>query len=293
MANRFWVNNGGSWSDGANHWSLSSGGSPGATVPGVNDSAIIDFNSLSASGETISLDQDVNVQRCDFYSDKSFIFTTNNYTITVTTNGGTLTAGFGWEYTNGSVFNAGFSTINVNGTRFILFAKDVSQNMTFNGRNSIVNVSSGGTFMLNGSWLGGGGVISGELGELNFLSGTISLSWLIKNLNHTLVIDTLNVSPGVTMTLSTSGDVTTVGTVLIGQLNAIGTESNGITFNITGGSNGKLSADSTSLAFVSAYAITASGTASPFDDTFGGINLGFCVNWLFPSDVSPSSVMIL
>lgn len=59
MANRYWVGGSGNWSDNTNHWSASSGGSPGASKPGVSDIAI--FDGISGGGtctadETISVD---------------------------------------------------------------------------------------------------------------------------------------------------------------------------------------------------------------------------------------------
>jgi hypothetical protein len=49
---RYWVGNLGTWTDIA-HWSLSSGGAGGASVPGENDHAIIDANSFTSAGQYI------------------------------------------------------------------------------------------------------------------------------------------------------------------------------------------------------------------------------------------------
>lgn len=51
---RYWVGNGGNWSDTA-HWSTSSGGSSGATVPLPQDTVLIDANSISSSNQTINI----------------------------------------------------------------------------------------------------------------------------------------------------------------------------------------------------------------------------------------------
>lgn len=53
MANRYWIGNGGSWSDTA-HWSTTSGGSGGASFPFTNDTANFDTNSFSATGQTVT-----------------------------------------------------------------------------------------------------------------------------------------------------------------------------------------------------------------------------------------------
>lgn len=52
MANRYWVGGTGSWSD-TSHWSTTSGGTGGASVPGSSDSAILDGNS---GGGTVTID---------------------------------------------------------------------------------------------------------------------------------------------------------------------------------------------------------------------------------------------
>ena len=55
MAQRFWVGGTGNWSSTA-HWSTSSGGSTGASVPTISDDVIFDVNSFSGSGQTVSID---------------------------------------------------------------------------------------------------------------------------------------------------------------------------------------------------------------------------------------------
>lgn len=54
MANRYWIGNGGSWSDTA-HWSTTSGGSGGASVPLTTDTAILDANSFTLDTQTITI----------------------------------------------------------------------------------------------------------------------------------------------------------------------------------------------------------------------------------------------
>lgn len=53
---RYWVGNGGNWSDNASHWSTSSGGSPGAPIPIAQDTVVFDANSFSSSGQTVTVD---------------------------------------------------------------------------------------------------------------------------------------------------------------------------------------------------------------------------------------------
>lgn len=52
---KYWVGNGGDWSDGANHWATSSGGSGNANNnPLPQDDTIFDENSFSSDGQTVT-----------------------------------------------------------------------------------------------------------------------------------------------------------------------------------------------------------------------------------------------
>jgi len=60
MNARYWVNGSGNWHD-ANHWSLTSGGFPGASVPDASNDVIFDNNSLGRNSIiTISGEVDCN-----------------------------------------------------------------------------------------------------------------------------------------------------------------------------------------------------------------------------------------
>ncbi len=59
MANRYWVGGSGNWSS-TSHWSTSSGGSSGASVPSTSDDVFIDSNSGFGSGGTITISADAN-----------------------------------------------------------------------------------------------------------------------------------------------------------------------------------------------------------------------------------------
>jgi len=52
MASRYWVGNLGNWNDTA-HWSATSGGAGGASVPGKDDDVFIDANSFTKAGQYI------------------------------------------------------------------------------------------------------------------------------------------------------------------------------------------------------------------------------------------------
>lgn len=53
MAQRFWVGDSGEWGD-TSHWSASSGGAGGASVPTSSDDAVIDSNSFTVDNQVIS-----------------------------------------------------------------------------------------------------------------------------------------------------------------------------------------------------------------------------------------------
>ncbi len=55
MANRYWVGNGGNWNDNTNHWAASSGGAPGASLPGSSDNVFFDANSFSSGSQTVTI----------------------------------------------------------------------------------------------------------------------------------------------------------------------------------------------------------------------------------------------
>lgn len=57
MADRFWVGNGGNWSDNTNHWSASDGGAANASKPGTTDSVFFTASSFSAGSEAVVIDE--------------------------------------------------------------------------------------------------------------------------------------------------------------------------------------------------------------------------------------------
>ena len=82
---RYWVGNGGNWSDTA-HWSTSSGGATGASVPLPQDTAIFNASSFSSGSQTVTID---------------VIFLASNINFTGATNTPTLAIN---TYTNAYVY---------------------------------------------------------------------------------------------------------------------------------------------------------------------------------------------
>jgi len=98
IASRYWVGGSGNWSDTA-HWSETSGGSGGASVPTNTDDAIVDANSGSAAF-TITLNVDVSIRS----------FSCSNSNCTLSAGSRTITMNNGnWNWSAGT-FNYGTST---------------------------------------------------------------------------------------------------------------------------------------------------------------------------------------
>ena len=63
----YWVGNGGNWSDFANHWATTSGGSTMHTdYPGSADNVYFDANSFNTAAQTVTLDVNASAQNMDW-----------------------------------------------------------------------------------------------------------------------------------------------------------------------------------------------------------------------------------
>ena len=60
MADRYWVGDGGNWSDNTNHWSAADGGAPNASLPTSSDNVYFTANSFSGGGLTVTVDATAN-----------------------------------------------------------------------------------------------------------------------------------------------------------------------------------------------------------------------------------------
>ncbi len=66
MANRFWVGDGGNWSDALNHWSASTGGAANASKPTSADNVFFDANSFTIGAQTVTVDETANCLAMDW-----------------------------------------------------------------------------------------------------------------------------------------------------------------------------------------------------------------------------------
>ena len=67
MANRYWIGNSGNWTD-TSHWSATSGGAGGASVPTSADDAIFNASSFTANGQTVTVNAFSNIFNLDMRS---------------------------------------------------------------------------------------------------------------------------------------------------------------------------------------------------------------------------------
>ncbi|MFZ9846556.1 MAG: gliding motility-associated C-terminal domain-containing protein [Flavobacteriales bacterium] len=82
-ANKYWIGNGGNWSDNS-HWSLTSGGTGGAALPTEFDIAVFDNNSFSISSQTVLIDKNIAITSMDWQKvgNSPILMGTTNHKIT-------------------------------------------------------------------------------------------------------------------------------------------------------------------------------------------------------------------
>ncbi len=81
MADRYWVGDGGNWSDTA-HWSLSNGGAGGASVPGQNDNGLFLSTSVT-SDQTIVLNVNINCKSINIEGVDNLTFDSSDVDVVV------------------------------------------------------------------------------------------------------------------------------------------------------------------------------------------------------------------
>ena len=64
-ANKYWVGNGGNWSDNS-HWSLTSGGTSGAAIPSAFDIAVFDQNSFNSTNHSVIISENISIGGLDW-----------------------------------------------------------------------------------------------------------------------------------------------------------------------------------------------------------------------------------
>lgn len=126
MANRYWVGDGGTWnSSSSSHWSTSSGGTGGASVPTTEDDVFFDANSFTTGSQTVTFGLQA---RC------------KDLTFTGVTNSPTFAGSFAQVSGNvvgdsGAVFSTGFLQIlpGINASTGAANGNSTSTTITSNG----------------------------------------------------------------------------------------------------------------------------------------------------------------
>jgi len=209
----YWVGGTGNWSDQADHWASSSGGTAGsAPLPLPQDSAIFDSNSFTAPGQTLTLDY-------QFYPATNFTGVANSPTIYFYVGGGffgNLTLDPSMQATGDGAlsiyqFNnrTGTSTLTTNGVSLPI-------ELTMNGPGGALSLGSNLTLLS----------VGGTTGSMTVTAGTFTAN------NHNVTIASNFTSTGSTARAVTLG----TGTWQIGATsgNAWNVTSTGMTLTSTG-----------------------------------------------------------
>lgn len=147
MAARFWVGGTGNWSDAA-HWSLTSGGAGGETVPGSGDAVTIDAHASGLNGGTLTIDQVITVQAITWGAAVGTIDNSGNHNVTVT-----ATPWFSGTGTGARTFTGGSATYTLSGN----FAGGNPWNMgTVTNLTNPTTAFSSATIVLQGTGTFGG-----------------------------------------------------------------------------------------------------------------------------------------
>jgi len=207
-ASRFWVGGTGTW-DGSSttHWSATSGGASGASVPAAGDS--VTFNGSSGGG-TVTVNTTINIGdlTCGAFTG-TLDFSVNNNNVTLTT----TNAGLNCSGTGVRTLRLGNGTWTLTGTFIsgILWEMTTTTNLTFSANSSTIVMAANTT---NSRSFNGGGLTYNNivLGP-NATNGFINIS----------ANNTFN-----TLTLSAPSAIylTSAGTTTVTSLVSTGTSSN-------------------------------------------------------------------
>lgn len=212
MANRYWVGNGGTWnSSDTTHWSDTSGGAGGASVPTSADTVYFNANSFSATGQTVLTSGNITCGGMDWTG------VTNTPTLQL---GGTLIIGsVGLKFVSGMTFTPGtyfvaFSysagaTLDSGGKTFYgISLPDGSPDVTMLSDVTTTNFTlddSDSVFRLNGYTLTTN-TMTFSAGTLNMTNSTLKCRFFYAydTTNCTLVStgSTLNIHTGTTHTIN-------------------------------------------------------------------------------------------
>lgn len=223
MANRFWVGGTGTWDNSTTtHWSASTGGAGGASVPVAGDVVLFDG---ASGGGTVSVNAAINAGNSLASIDMTAFtgtldFSSGNPTITLTGNGFQITG------TSSRVLTLGSSTIILTGTNAAVWNATTITGLTFNAGTSNIVFQPG--------ILGGG--INVNVGTLTYATmtfGPVNFATTIAVQNNGATFTTLSISgpiilqlPNLTITnavnwAGTAANLITVRNTLAGTASTV------------------------------------------------------------------------
>lgn len=171
---RYWVGNGGNWND-STHWSTSTGGSTGASMPLPQDAVIFDSNSFSSGAQTVSGN---NVKILGGSIDSSAV--TNSPSIAPTSNSelyGSLNLGAASHSGNVGIYGRSSPTISSHGNNcFGIIVNTFGSTLTLNDA-----ANFNGTFVATlGTFAPGGFNITSTSATFNGATASLgSITWTL------------------------------------------------------------------------------------------------------------------
>ncbi len=154
----YWVGDGGNWSDYANHWATTSGGSTMHTdYPGTADNVFFDANSFSMADQTVTVDIDANFNNMDWtgvtnnptlkspYGKRMYAYGSITFTSGVYKSVHNLYLKGSGTFTNADNGKVSYITLQASGTYSLTDTLSITgltlTSGTFNSNNQSINVS--------------------------------------------------------------------------------------------------------------------------------------------------------
>jgi len=216
MASRFWIGGTGTWdATTTTHWSNTSGGTGGFSVPGSADAVIFDANS---GGGTVTVNTSFTVTSVTmgaFTGTLDFAANNNDPTLQTFSNSGTGTR----------TLNMGSGTWTITGSSATVWNQSTSTNLTLNANTSTINFS----------YSGSSGTRTAGMGSLTYANITVSAGADSFSLTGTPVFTGNFSTSGFTGTFSkTTVSLTIGGNFTVGAGSTWSSTGGTLTLNTTG-----------------------------------------------------------
>lgn len=213
-ATYYWIGGSGNWSD-ASNWSLTSGGTPAASIPSGTDDVIFDNLSFLTSGNQVIVDDSVNIMSMDWSSclnAPSLVLDTNmfiNGNVTLHPSMSILTNSIlnRIQFTSPSTFNPSNAFVDCNLSIYMANSNDVIElSSTLNMSDSSTILILKGEFKTNGNEISTGliSIIDADS------TSTKTLSLSNSNINLTIGFYAYNLITG-NFTLNSGSSTITIG----------------------------------------------------------------------------------